>query len=166
MSNTIPTKMHKSIIRHSFSAAGIGVPGAFAAHADIVPLMGIWANMIYRVAKHADKDLDWDSALKVAASLGAAGGVVAFGAKAANTYFAFSGIGTPLAILFNASANGVATYYVGRVAAQTIMKDKLSPGDIFGAVAGGLGIVTSDVAAEKIDELLRIIRDTFKGPNP
>ena len=133
-----PLNIQSCIIKHSIGAAAVGVPGAFAAHADVPVLVGIWGKMIYNIAQHAKKDISSDTAAKIAVSIGMTAGTFAATGKVANTYFAVSGVGTPLAILFNSSLNGVSTYAIGDSVANVILKDELSSGDIVKAAIGGL----------------------------
>lgn len=117
--------MKSCILKHSFSAAAIGIPGAFAAHADIPALAGIWGRMIYKLAKHADCGMDEKTALKAAGSIAASVATMAAGAKLANTYFAATGIGTPIAIAANAGANAAGTWIVGNIAGELMLEDDI-----------------------------------------
>lgn len=131
------------ILKNSFWAAAVGVPGAFAAHADIPILAGIWAKMIYEIAEDNNIELNEANAIKIAAAIGGAVGIAAVGVKAANTYFAYTGIGSLLAIPLNATANGVGTYLIGDTSAKLINKKELTPADyaraVLGVLSGWLG---------------------------
>lgn len=160
----IPSNIQKTITNHALGAAAVGVPGAFAAHADLGVLGGIWARMIVRIAEQTDVDIDFKSAAKIAATLGIAIGTIGTGVKAANTYFAWSGVGTPLAILFNSSANGIATNHIGKAVASVMLKDNVSPEDIIRAALGVLGVSAADIAIDAVNEASANI--VAKGPQP
>lgn len=118
-------KIKTCIARSSFAAAAVGVPGAFAAHGDIPVLTGIWANMIYRLAKHSECPMDMATAARIAGSIAVSMAAMSAGVKAANSYFAYTGVGTLPAIVANAGANGVGTWLVGRACADVMVEKDL-----------------------------------------
>lgn len=118
----LPSNMQRTILWTSLGLGGVGLFGAFTAHADLVVIAPSWAGLIIKLADQAGHELDRDKALKIAT--GVALGVAGFvgGVKLANTYLAYTGVGTIPAMLANASANGVLTYLMGKAAAQTFLE--------------------------------------------
>ena len=120
-SAAIPPGMQRIIRKHSLALGGVGVVGAFGAHADIPAITGSWAVMLTELATEANIKLDMEGALKITAALATAVGGVWTGFKLANSYFAYTGVGTPLAVLANAcglSLNEVAEANVAKLRAR------------------------------------------------
>lgn len=118
----IPSNMKRSILWTSLGLGGVGLFGAFTAHADLVVIAPAWSALLVTLARQAGGQLDDDKALKVATAV--ALGVTSFlgGVKLANTYLAYTGVGTIPAALANGTANGVVTYLMGKAAAQTFLQ--------------------------------------------
>jgi hypothetical protein len=90
----IPLNMQATILRRSLVAGGIGIPGAFGAHLDVAPLAALWTEMLLRLAGQADQEMEKAKAAKIVAGVLAGIGTFKMGFKAANTYFAYTGVGT------------------------------------------------------------------------
>jgi len=136
---SIPLSMRTCVLRHTIAAGAIGVPGAFAAHADIPFLIALWAKMFYELAEKTENGLDKKAALRLATALGTAVGTTAAGAKAANTYFTAvsGGLALPFTIAVNSSANALGTYIIGMAAADLLTKKELTAADLINAVLAG-----------------------------
>jgi hypothetical protein len=155
MGITFPMKL--CILKNAASAGFVGIPGAFFAHGDIPVLAGIWTNMFFRLAKHANRNLDMKTAGRLALTTATALSVAATGVKVMNTVVAHTGLGAPFAMAANASANAGATYLIGTTAADLLIKNKLTAIDLINAVIAGLGLSMGN------SELQSIIDKT---PNP
>lgn len=142
----IPLNMQATIIRRSLAAGGIGIPGAFGAHLDVAPIAVVWTEMLVRLAGQARREMDKAKAAKIVAGVLAGIGIFKVGFKAANTYFAYTGIGTVPAVLANVGVNGVATYLFGRACAQLFLSSRpLDSAEsiamsILGLIGGALGL--------------------------
>jgi uncharacterized protein (DUF697 family) len=119
----LPLKMKATIVRCSMGAAGVGIPGAFAAHGDLVAIGAIWTTMLIRLATHAGENLENSKATKIVAGVFAGIGLFKVGFKLANTYFAFTGVGTLPAMIANASVNGGVTYLFGRASGKLFLSE-------------------------------------------
>jgi uncharacterized protein (DUF697 family) len=118
----VPWKMHLTIIWTAAGLGGVGLFSAFAAHADIAVISAAWTGMLVTLAVQAGHSLSKDGALKIVAGILFAVGGLAGGIKLANTYFAYTGVGTVPAMIVNAGANATLTYIVGKAAAKTFME--------------------------------------------
>ncbi len=150
----LPLKINGIIAKNSWSAAAVGVPGAFAAHADIPILVGIWTNMLWKISKESRSNLDFKTIVKAVATFGAAVGTVASGVKIANTYFASTGVGTPLAIVFNSAANGLATYSIGRTCGNIMQRENVELADLISGLFALVGASASDVDPNDVQDLM------------
>ncbi|MBI1327531.1 MAG: hypothetical protein GC136_07810 [Alphaproteobacteria bacterium] len=115
--------INNCILKYAFTNAAVGIPGALGGHIDVPFLAGSWAKMIYDVARVADRPMDMGTAVRVGAAVAGGVGTMMTGMKLANSYFAYTGIGTIPAMIINASANGVVTYMVGKSAGDLITED-------------------------------------------
>lgn len=140
----IPLNMQATILRRSLVAGGIGIPGAFGAHLDVAPLAALWTEMLLRLAGQAGQEMEKAKAAKIVAGVLAGIGTFKMGFKAANTYFAYTGIGTVPAIVANASVNGVATYLFGRSCATLFLSSRVgdSVASIVFSILGMMGFGT------------------------
>lgn len=119
----IPAVMRRTVM---WTAGGLGVEGlfsAFAAHADLAIITAAWTGMLVTLADQADLNLGKDQALKIATGVVVGIGGMAAGVKAANAFFAYTGVGTLPAMLCNAGTNGTVTYMVGMAAARVFMSE-------------------------------------------
>jgi Domain of unknown function (DUF697) len=117
----IPSGMRATV---AWTAAGLGTMGlftAFAAHADVGAITTAWSGMFIRLAHQADLELDKDDALKIAAGVLVGIGGLAAGVKLANTWLAYTGVGTLPAMVCNAGTNGAVTYVIGCSAARVFI---------------------------------------------
>lgn len=127
----IPWSMHRVILYASGGLGAVGIPGAFAAHADVPVIATVWAGMFCALAVLAGKPMDKYLALKVAGGLLLALSGMIEGIKLANTYFAASLIATPYAVAANMALNAGITYNVGRAAARIfLLNDKEETADL------------------------------------
>ena len=119
----LPLRMKTTILWSATAAGAVGIPGAFAAHADVGVLVGIWTTLLIRLAYLSGEQLEKAKAAKIAA--GAIGGVSAMtlGVKFGATYFAYTGVGTVPAIVVNAGANAPLTYLFGKSAASIFLSE-------------------------------------------
>ena len=119
----LPQEMQATINRYAIGAAVIGVPGAFAAHADLGVLAFLWRKMIIELARQAGGKLDNAKAKKLA--LGVLSGVAKAyaGYKLANTYFAMTGAGTVPAMAINSAANAYFTRQIGHAVGEVFLSD-------------------------------------------
>jgi len=130
----IPLKMRTKIIWSAVTAGAIGVPGAFGAHADVPLLAGIWATLLVLLAKDAGAELDKAKATKIVAAIFLGISFFGTGFKLANTYFAYTVIGTLPAIIANVGANGSITYLFGKAAARAFLAEGATgPAESIGA---------------------------------
>src|SRR4051794_16777769 len=126
--------MRTKIIWSSVTAGAVGIPGAFGAHADVLILIGIWTTLLVLLAKDAGSDLDKAKATKIVAAITVGISFFGTGFKLANTYFAYTVLGTLPAIIANVSANGGITYLFGNAAARTFLAEGASgPAESIGA---------------------------------
>lgn len=115
--------MKRAILWHSLAAGGVGIPGAFAAHGDLVAITAIGVTLFIQLAVKAGKQMDKATATKIVAGVLAGIGGFAGGVKLANTYFAYTGVGTVPAIVVNAGANAGLTYLFGKAVASTFLAE-------------------------------------------
>ena len=118
---TLPWNMHKTIIAATLGLGGVGIFGAFGAHADLAAISSAWVAMFATLAVQAGKPLEKATVLKIVAGIMLGVGGFVGGVKLANTYFAYTGVGTVAAMIINSSANAALTYVTGRAAAQTFL---------------------------------------------
>lgn len=118
----IPANMHRTVLWTSCSLGGLGLFSAFAPHADLGVITTAWTAMFVTLAVQTGHKLSKDTALKIVGGILLGVGGIAGGAKLANTYFAYTGIGTIPAMLANAGANATITYLVGKAAAKTFIE--------------------------------------------
>jgi uncharacterized protein (DUF697 family) len=104
----------RAATKNALIAGGVGIVGAFGAHADIPFLIGIWVKMTLEIADCMGRKLDKDRAKKLVTGVITGIGGFVGGVKLANTYFAYTGIGTIPAILANVGTNGSLTYIYGK----------------------------------------------------
>jgi F420-0:gamma-glutamyl ligase-like protein len=121
MSPEILPKMQTTIVGTSVALGITGLFGAFEPHADLGVISVAWGSMFVALAAQAGDHLTKETALKIAAGVGLGLGGMIGGAKLANTYFAYTGVATPFAMIINGSANAIVTYVVGRAAARTFL---------------------------------------------
>jgi len=130
----IPLRMKTRIMWSSAAAGAVGVPGAFGAHLDLMAITAIWATLLVMLADQAGSSLDKAKAAKIVAAILA--GITFFGTgfKLANTYFAYTGIGTIPAVIANVGANAGITYLFGNAAARSFLSEGTSgPAQSIGA---------------------------------
>jgi uncharacterized protein (DUF697 family) len=140
----IPLNMKTTITTTSIGLGAVGIFGAFAAHSDLLAIAPAWTGMFLRLANQAGKPMERDRVLKVVT--GVLVGVTSFvgGVKLANSYFAYTGIGTIPAIVVNAGVNGTLTWLAGRAWAQICLEDDLEQSvdnliaSLIGAIAASL----------------------------
>jgi uncharacterized protein (DUF697 family) len=137
----LPLEMKGTILATSLGLGAVGLFGAFAAHSDLMAITPAWTHMFLKLAKQAGKSLSKDTALKVVTgvlvgAMGLLGGI-----KLANSYFAYSGVGTVPAVQVNGSVNGVLTWLAGRAWAQIALEEDLeqSVDNLVRAVLGMVG---------------------------
>ena len=119
----IPANMNFTIVFTSLSLGGMGFFTAFAAHADVPMITAAWSTMLLTLAVQAGHKLSKDKALKIAAGILIGVGGLVGGVKLANTYFAYSGVGTIPAMIMNAGANATVTYLVGKAAGKGVHRN-------------------------------------------
>lgn len=142
----LPWRMHQTIIWSSLSTAVAGVPGAFMAHGDVMIIAAIWTTMLIALAKQSGATMEKAKAAKIIAGVLAGIGGFAGGVKLANTYFAYTGVGTVPAMIINAGANAILTYLFGKAVARVFLSDgserpaEVIIGAILTALAGGFGV--------------------------
>lgn len=140
----IPFGMRTRIICSSVTVGAVGIPGALGAHLDVVAIAGIWGNLLLMLGKQAGAEFDKAKATKIVAVILAGVGLFGTGFKLANTYFAYTGIGTIPAVVLNAGANASITYLFGKAVARTFLAEGATgPADSIGAsilalMVGGL----------------------------
>ena len=141
MPRDIPSQMQRTIVGTSVALGCTGLFGTFEPHADTGVIAAAWAAMFGALAAQAGHDITKDMALKIAGGVIVGIGGFMGGVKLANTYFAYTGIATPLAMLVNASANGAVTYIVGRAAARTFLSDDVvhTVEQVVGGIVGIVG---------------------------
>jgi uncharacterized protein (DUF697 family) len=134
-------EMKATILATSVGLGTVGLFGAFAAHSDLLAITPAWTHMFLRLAKQAGKTLDKDRAVKITSGVLMGATALIGGIKLANTYFAYSGVGTIPAIVVNAGVNGVLTWLAGRAWAQITLEEDLeqSVESLVRAVLGMLG---------------------------
>jgi len=132
----IPLRMKTTIAWSAASAGAIGIPGAFAAHFDIPVLVGIWSNLLVRLAIQAGRDIEKGVAAKIVAGVLLAIGGFAGGVKLMTTALAYTGVGTVPAIIANSGANATLTYFFGRSVAKVFLSQdhRDSAGAIIAAI--------------------------------
>jgi hypothetical protein len=121
----IPGNMQRSILWTAASLGGVGLFGAFAAHADLIAIAPGWGGLLVKLAQQSGKALDKERALKIATAVILGVGGFAGGIKLATTTLSYTGIGTVPAMLANAGTNAVLTYLFGRAAAHTFLEGDL-----------------------------------------
>lgn len=133
--------MRARILKTSLSLGAVGLPGAFAAHWDMVAIVPAWSTLLYKLAKDAGKQLDKATITKIAGAVAVGVGSALAGVKLANSYFAYSGVGTIPAIGLNMAANGSVTYLMGMSAAKLFLAEDLdeSVERIAKAILRGMG---------------------------
>ncbi len=119
----LPIRMQSAIIWSAVGAGGAGIPGAFGAHVDLGALALIWTGLLLRLGYLAGVKLDEGKAAKIAAGVITALGGFVGGVKLANTYFAYTGVGTIPAVVANMGANATLTYLFGRSAAKIFLSN-------------------------------------------
>jgi hypothetical protein len=127
MSNdmNVPSNMRNTVRATALGLGALGIPGAFGAHADLVPITAAWATMLVTLASQAGREMDKDFAFKVAGGVIVAVGGFAAGVKTANTWLAWTGVGTLAAVLCNVGTNAALTYTTGMAAARVfLIEDK------------------------------------------
>ena len=120
----VPWNVHAKIIWASAGLAFVGVPGAFAAHADIPIITSAWAGLSVYLIDAAGINMDKASILKLVAGVLTAITSFIIGYKTATTAAAYTGIGTVPAIVVNAGLNGIVTYSYGRALFTILIEDK------------------------------------------
>jgi uncharacterized protein (DUF697 family) len=145
----LPFNMQLTVTRSSFAAAAIGIPGAFGAHVDVPAIAAIWTGMLLRLSAQAGSRMENGKAMKVAAGVLAGIGLFKMGFKLANTYIAYTGIGTIPAVVANAGANGTVTYLFGRSAGKLFLSENKED-SVEGLIKGILTLMTG-VSAENIN---------------
>lgn len=115
--------MKTTILASSLSLGGVGLLGAFAAHSDLLAIAPAWSAMFIKIARQGGRSLDKNKALKIATGVLAGAGSLIGGIKLANTYFAYTGVGTVPAVLINGSVNGVLTWLAGRAWAHIVLEE-------------------------------------------
>lgn len=109
-------------------AGGVGCAGCIAVHADTGVLVLVWTRMIYRLARHHGIGVGRADCLKLAAALTTSSLAFTTGWQVATTYFAWTGVGTPGAMLANASVNYALTYAAGQSVSDVFAKTDPSSG--------------------------------------
>lgn len=157
-----PTKTPVPIIaRHSEIAGGLGAAGSFAAHSDIILLGGVWTRMIYKLARFHEVPMSWGGASKIAAAISTSALAFTSGFKAANSYFAYTGVGTPAAMAANATVNYSLTYAAGQAASDVFSKDGPSTGKTIATFITAIRDLFVKLAAVKVQSFRSLF---FKGP--
>ena len=137
----IPLDMKATILKTTIGLGAVGLFGAFAAHGDIVAVGAAWGHMFAKLAKQAGRRLDSDRALKIASGVLVGASSFLGGMKIANTYLAYTGVGTIPAAAINSGTNGLLTWLVGRGWAQIVLEDDLeqSVDNLVRSLLGALG---------------------------
>ena len=86
-------------------------------------IAGIWTGMLVRLSNQAGNRMNKGKAAKVAAGVLAGIGLFKTGFKLADTYFAYTGVGTIPAVVANAGADGTITYLFGRAAGKLFLSE-------------------------------------------
>lgn len=115
--------MKTTIFTTSLALGGAGVLGAFAAHSDLIVIAPAWVRMFTRLSQQAGKSLDKARALKITTGVLAGAASLVGGIKLANSYFAWSGVGTLPAVVVNAGMNAVLTWLTGRAWAHIVLEE-------------------------------------------
>jgi len=106
---------NKKILTASASAAAVGVPGAFGGPGtDLAPIVTIWTALFVALADDEAVHMSERTAIKIVSSVLASIGLIGFGTKTAITVFAWTGVGTVVAVMLNASINAAMTYVFGQ----------------------------------------------------
>lgn len=118
-------RMKTTILTTSLGLGAVGVFGAFAAHSDILAIAPAWVAMFASISEDAGVHVDRDKLLKIATGVLLGVGGLLGGMKMANTYFAYTGIGTIPAVVANAGMNAVATWLAGRAWGHIVLEEDL-----------------------------------------
>jgi hypothetical protein len=113
---------NRKILTACAAAATAGVPGAFGGPGtDLGPIVGIWSGLFVALAADESIALDKFTAIKIVTSILASIGLIGFGTKTALTVFAWTGVGTVVAVLLNSSINAAMTFVFGQ-AVLTVLR--------------------------------------------
>ncbi|TAL32255.1 MAG: DUF697 domain-containing protein [Phenylobacterium sp.] len=113
--------MHTTIVVAAGGLGVVGLFGAFTAHADVAVITAAWAGMFVKLGSQAGHSMNKDTCLKVATGVIVGIGGLAAGVKVANTWLAYTGVGTIPAMICNAGTNAGMTYIIGRSAARVFL---------------------------------------------
>jgi uncharacterized protein (DUF697 family) len=124
-------KMHENAIyTAAFAAAAVGVPGAFAPFLDVTAVGGIWATMMVAIATKAGRQLDKDTALKIATAILTGASAYVAGSKLIGFLLHFiPGAGSIVSVGVNSLLNFLYTFRLGRYLALKMEKPEFDTGD-------------------------------------
>lgn len=102
----------------------MAVPGTFIPAADVTGIVGGWALMIVKIAADCDRQMDRDTAVKIATSIlaGAAGYIGGSKIFTVGLQFVLPGLGTLGALALNSLLNFLYTIRLGRFIALQMEK--------------------------------------------
>lgn len=143
---SIPDNMRECVKNHANLAAGVGVVSSPFAHADIPVMVGIWVDMMLKLAAMSSKPLDREAAKKIAVSVVVGVATAQAAIKTVTTVGQWL-LAIPTAgvsLLFGAAANGGLNYtttrVVGMEAAELLESDKLTAENLLRASLAALGL--------------------------
>lgn len=113
MDNSINPSVHTKITSAAALAGAVGVPGSFAAHADVWVLGLVWAGLFTTIADATGTTFTRHERTRIIKGVLAGAAAFIGGMKAATTVIAYTGVGTIPAMLANASINATFTYTFG-----------------------------------------------------
>ena len=117
----IPEAMHDIIVMASVGLGITGIFGVFVPHGDVPIIVAAWVGMFLKLAEEVKLEFDKDLAFKLAGGLVAAVGGLVSGVKIAETFLAYTGIGTIPAMICNVGTNAAMTYVIGRALARVFL---------------------------------------------
>ncbi|MEJ0027704.1 MAG: hypothetical protein WDN01_16895 [Rhizomicrobium sp.] len=124
----IPTAMQRTIYWSALALGIEGLFGVFTVHADVPIIVAAWTGMFVKLASQAGRKMDKTTATKVAAGIVVGVGGIASGMRLAETWLAYTGVGTLPAMICNAGTNAVFTYMVGCAIARVFLaRDRNAP---------------------------------------
>jgi uncharacterized protein (DUF697 family) len=132
MSLTSSVKKHERVIyTAAITAAAAGVPGAFVPALDIGAISGAWGTMLIMIADKSGRELDYNTAMKLATAI--LGGAAAYlgGSKVFTMALnLIPGFGTVTAVGINSLLNFLYTVRLGSFIARQMEKTDFDTNDI------------------------------------
>lgn len=130
MSSYTIKKHEEAIYGCAYTAAALGVPGAFTPGLDTVGVAGTWAAMMCVIANKANRELDRPTSLKLMAAILSAGAGYLGGSKVFTFALNFiPGLGQLGAIGINSLLNFIYTIRLGKFIAEQMEKPDFDTDD-------------------------------------